>query len=90
MYTVVLSNHKKLDKTPRVGQQISIIPTHVLNAKEFYGQLGDYFSALHYSQLRLNFRRMIAENEPYTQLPGDGLKFLFAIFYFAVNQSKIF
>lgn len=67
---VLQSNHTKLDKTPRIGEQITIIPTHVVNAKEFYGQLGAYFNALQYSQQCLNYRRLYAQNEPYSQLPG--------------------
>lgn len=71
-HTVVQSNHGKL-KVPRVGEQITIIPTHVLNAREFYGQLGVHFNALEYSQLCLNSRRAVLKHERYSQLPGIGI-----------------
>lgn len=73
--SVVQSHHSKL-KIPRVGEQITIIPTYVLNAREFYGQLGSNFQALHYSQQRLNYRQLHFENEQYSQsaVPGTPLQ----------------
>lgn len=53
LYIVVQSNHKML-KTPRVGEQITIVTTCVLNARKFYGQLGVHYNALQLSQQRLN------------------------------------
>lgn len=73
--SVVQSHHSKL-KIPRVGEQITIIPTYVLNAREFYGQLGSNFQALHYSQRQLNYRQLHFENEQYSQsaVPGTSLQ----------------
>lgn len=85
-YTVVQSNHRKL-KIPRVGEQITIIPTHVLNAKEFYGQLGVHFNALQYSQQCLNYRRFFAQNVPYPQLPGIGNAFVPLFLLFCQSES---
>lgn len=49
---------------------MTIIPTCVLSATQFYGQLGSYFNTLEYSQKRLNMYRSRYEYEPFAQIPG--------------------
>lgn len=53
----------------------------MLNAKQFYGQLGVHFNALQYCQKRLNYRYLLAQHEPYSQLPGKLLSAFFPCFY---------
>ncbi|XP_055315454.1 uncharacterized protein LOC129575613 [Sitodiplosis mosellana] len=69
--TYLLQSHHNQLKTPRVGEPTTIIPTCVLNATEFYGQLGRHFSGFHYFQQRLNIRRSHFEYEQYSQMPGN-------------------
>lgn len=61
----------------------------MVNAKEFYGQLGVHFNALQYSQKRLNYRRMYAENEPYSQLPGATSSGFFLLLLFPCYFESI-
>lgn len=84
--SVVRSHHNQL-KTPRVGEPTTIIPTHVLNATEFYGQLGRHFSGFHYFQQRLNIRRSHFEYEPYSQMPGTIVISYFCCLMFFFSAS---
>ncbi|XP_031641198.1 uncharacterized protein LOC116352611 [Contarinia nasturtii] len=62
------SHHSHL-KVPNVGDQTTILPTFVLNANEFYGQLGREFNGLQYFEQQLNVRRAHYEYKQYTQIP---------------------
>lgn len=79
--SVLQSHHNQL-KTPRVGEPTTIISTHVLNATQFYGQLGRHFTGFHYFQQRLNIRRSHFEYEQYSQMPGTIVISYFCCFSF--------
>lgn len=71
LYAILVfeSHHSKLE-VPYAGETTTIIPTFVLNAIEFYGQLGPFYNGLEYFQQQLNSRRSYSNFFQYTQMPG--------------------
>lgn len=75
---LVLEQHQRKLQLPLAGEQITVIPTYVVSASQFYGQLGSYYNALQYSQRQLNYRRSHLESKHYSQLPGIPILFISA------------
>lgn len=68
---------------------MTVIPTCVLSATQFYGQLGKYFNAVEYAQRRLNNWRSRYEYELHTQIPGIYFSRYFNMKYFLRLQTAI-